>query len=180
MKKGFLFMAIAALAFTSCDKIPEIKNFAVDNKFETEFTLDIKANDPLAFESDYTVDMKDNADFKENLAQIDGYTVKSLSYKIGSFTGEESISANANVQFFNGTDQIGSDITLDNIAFKALLDSETEVDIPVSDEMKRMIQDNLLNNSSITIKFGGDVSDAPILSKIIFGLELEALVKVSE
>ena len=144
-------MALAALAFTSCDKIPEIKNFAVDNKFEHDFTLDIKANDPHAFVSDYKIDMADDPDFKENLAKIDGYTVKNLTYRIGSFTGDESITANAAVMFFNGTEQIGDPIVLDNVDFKQLLDSAKEVEIPVSDEMKTKIQDNLLNNSSITI-----------------------------
>ncbi len=173
-------MALAAFAFTSCDKIPEIKNFAVDNKFEQEFTLDIKAGDPLVFFADETVDMSDNDDFRENLSKIDGYTVKTLTYKIGSYTGEESISASAYIQFFNDASPLGDPIIISDMAFKQLLDSGAETEIPVSDELKQMVEDNLLNNSKITIRFAGQVTDAPVLSNIIFGIELEALVKVTE
>jgi len=124
------------------------------------------------------VKMDDNADFKENLAQISDYSVKSLTYYISTYAGDANTSATAAIQFFNGTDAIGAPIDLGTIAFKQLLDAGTVVDIPVSDGLKQDIEDNLLNKHSITIQFVGEVSDAPVLSDIVMALELEALVKV--
>lgn len=178
MKKVLLFMAVASMAFTSCDKIAEIENFAVGHPFEQSFVLDIKDSDPSDYFVDYNLDVASNKDFADNLDKISGYTIKSLKYRVASFDGVDGATSAGAVQFFNDSSPLGSPLDLGLISFKALADSGNDVDIPLSDELQAAIQDNLLSNNSLRIVMFGTVSDKPIKSEMIMTIEIEALVKV--
>jgi hypothetical protein len=178
MKKVFLLMAIASMAFTSCDKITEIENFAVGHPFEQSFLLDIKDSDPSEFFTDYNVDVSSNKDFADNLDKISGYTIKSLFYRVASFEGDDATTSTGAVQFFNDSSPLGSPIDLGLISFKALADSGNNVDIPLSDDLLAAIQDNLLSNNAIRVVLYGAVSNKPVKSEIVMTIEIEALVKV--
>lgn len=172
-------MALAAFAFTSCDKIAEIENFGVKHTFEQELNLDVKDSDPDQFATDYTLDVKSNKDFEDNISKISGYTVKSLSYRISDFEGADVATATGQIQFYNETTPIGHVIDMGVISFKALENSGNSVEIPVSEELKTLLQDQLLNNNSIRVVIGGVVSEKPLMATTVLAMEIEALVKVN-
>ena len=179
MKKSLLFLAAAAFAFTSCDKIAEIENFGVGHTFDQEFVLDVKDSDPTTFQDDFVVDVTSDKDFADNLSKISGYTVNKVSYRISDFTGNSGTTATGSIQFFNETSPLGSVIDMGLISFEAMLNSGNSVEIPVSDDLKTILQDQLLNNHTLRIVLDGEVSDKPMTATTVLELEIEALVKVN-
>jgi len=171
-------MALAAMAFTSCDKVAEIENFAIKNSFEHVLKLDVKDTDPTAFVNSYTIDLSSDKEFKDNLSKISGYTLKSLTYRIDKFSGKESTTASGMIQFYDDADPIGKPIDLGKISFKAMNEAGTVTDLPLSSELKKLLQDKLMTSKSITIRVGGEVSDKPMTADFALALEIEALVKV--
>lgn len=178
MKKGLLFMAIAAFAFTSCDKVANIENFAVGNNFEKVLKLDVPATGPMTYAEEFAISTDSDPDFKDNLSKISGYTVKNFTYRIGAFTGDGSAIGSAVCQFVDGTNPIGDPISISAINFEAQFNSGDVVEIPVSNDLRLKIEDQLLNNNFITIKMGGAVTAQPMTADFVVGMEVEALVKV--
>ena len=171
-------MAIAAFAFTSCDKIADIENFGVNHTFEHELKLDLKDTDPSQFAADYTVDVTSDEDFADNIKKISGYTVKSLNYRISEYDGGDATSATANIQFFNEADPIGKAIDMGVISFNAMANSGNSIDIPISEDLKVLLQDHLLSENTIRVVVSVEVSDKPIIATTVLAMEIEALVKV--
>lgn len=164
---------------TACNEIKDIENFAVDHTFEKSVVLDLKANDPNAFFNDFTFETADQQEFKDNLAEISNYAIKTVTYRIADFSGEESITSVGMIQFMEGNNTIGNAIDLGTIQFNSLFNSGETIEIPVSDELKNAIQDNLLNTNSITVRIGGEVSDTPVKAEFVLAIEIEALVNVN-
>lgn len=181
MKKGLLFLLVGALGFgfTSCDKIDEIENFAVDHKFEESYVLDIPNGPNTTYAITSVIDPSSNADFKENLSKISNYSVKKLTYRISEYTGDQFTMATAMIHFRSGGNMIGSPITLDPFSFQSMLESGNEVEIVVDDATKTQVQDMLLANNEIEVEFMGAVSAVPVKATVVVGLELEAAVKVN-
>lgn len=171
-------MAIAAFAFTSCDKVADIENFAVGNNFEHELTLDVPATGPMAYAETYTIETDSDADFRENLSKISGYTFNRFTYRVEAFTGDGAATGTGIIQFFSGAGPLGDPIDLGTIRFEDLKNSGEVMEIPVSDDLKRMLEDQLLNNNSVTIEFGGAVTAQPLTADFVLGMEVEALVRV--
>ncbi|MGB0390845.1 MAG: hypothetical protein ACPGRC_03645 [Salibacteraceae bacterium] len=181
MKRGILFLIIAAVGFgfTSCDKIDEIENFAVDNKFEKSVDLNIGANDPTTFSKDIVIEASSDPDFQKNLSKISGYSVKKLTYRIASFTGDASITGTGEFTFYSGGVALGAPVELGVIQFQSFLESGEEKEIFISDNLKKEVQSKLLASNEITVNFNGGVSGNPIDAEIIVAMEIEAQVKVN-
>ena len=178
MKKGLLLLLLAGFTLVSCDQVGEIENFAVNHKFEKSMVLDVSATDPSTFASDFTIETSDDDDFKNNLSKISKYTVSTFSYRIASFNGDESITSTGIVQFMDGASAIGDPIDLGVVNFRSLQNSGLEVEIPVSDDLKTLVQNKLLSNNSISVRVSGEVSDKPLTAEFVLGLKIEALVSV--
>ncbi len=179
MKKGLLLFIVAGLGFGACDQIEEIENFAVDHKFEKTVVLDISETDPDMFYEDFSFETTDDKDFRDNLSKISNYSVKTLSYRVSDFAGADDISAMGLVQFMNETNNIGDPIDLGKINFLDLKNSGTEIEIPISDELKTLIQNQLLENDMIKMRVGALVSGKPFTAEMVLALEIEALVKAN-
>jgi hypothetical protein len=178
MKRGFLLIAVAAFAFTACDKVASIENFAISNTFEEVVTLDVKDSDPTAFAKDFTIDATTDSDFKNNLSNIASYNIKKLSYKVSAFSGDDATTATGVAQFYDGVNAIGAPIDMGVISFKALLNSGNVSEISVSNDLKKLVQEKLLNNNAVTLRVTGVLSDKPMKADLVISLEVEALVRV--
>jgi hypothetical protein len=179
MKKSLLFLFVAAIGFTACDKVGEIENFAVDHKFEESVVLDVKASDPSEYYSDIVIETASDPDFQKNLSKISRYSIQSVSYRIAQYTGDPSTTATGVVQFMIDGNNVGDPIDLGTIKFKSMLDSETSVEIPVSDALKKEMQDGLLDSDAVTLRVAGNVSDKPVTAEFVVAMDIEALVSVN-
>lgn len=179
MKKALLLFFIAGLGFGACDQIKEIENFAVDHKFEKNVTLEIAETDPDMFYQDFAIETSDDKDFEDNISNISSYSVKSLSYRVSEFVGVDDITAMGAVQFMDDANNIGDPVDLGEINFLELKNSGEEIEIPITDDLKTMIQDQLLSSDEIIMRVGALVSDKPFTAEIVLALEIEALVKVN-
>ncbi|UTW65930.1 hypothetical protein KFE94_14915 [bacterium SCSIO 12643] len=178
MKKGLLLLAVAAFAFTGCDKVANIENFAISNTFEEKVTLDVTDADPNAFSKDFTIDAASDSDFKNNLSNISSYGIKKLTYRVSSFTGDDATTATGMAQFYEGNTAIGAPIDMGLISFKALANSGNITEISVSNELKKTIEQKLLDNNSITLRVTGVISNKPMKADFVISMEIEALVRV--
>jgi len=64
------------------------------------------------------------------------------------------------------------------ISFKALANSGNVTEISVSNELKKTIEQKLLDNNSITLRVSGVISNKPMKADFIISMEIEALVRV--
>ena len=179
MKRNLLMLALGALVgFSSCDKLDEITSLALPTTLENPVTLSISETDTNLFMEEFLVDISSDQDIKDNLSKISDVNLQKISFKVTSFTGDPVTIATGDVQFFDDLGNIGDPILIEPFNFKQMVDDATEVEIPVSNELKSTLEERLMSNNSFAMKIYGMVSTKPIEANMVILVKLEAKVDV--
>lgn len=179
MKKGLLlFVAALSIGFTSCDKIDEIENFAIDHKFEHSMDLKLADGDPTAFRESMVINMNSDEEFAKNLSKISNYSIKKLSLKVSNYVGDDANVGAVELDIYNAQGSSVGKIEGINVEFKKMNESGDEQEILIDDAMKTKIQDLLMANNSLIMYVQGAVTSTPMDAKLTLGVEVEAAVKV--
>lgn len=167
-----------AIGFGSCTKIDEIKNLSIPKTFETPVSLIISDTDTNVFVKEMVIDAAGDQEIKDNISNLSGFNLKKLSYKVTSFTGNPSTVADAKLQFFNAEGNFGSPITIDPILFESMVASDTEMEIPISEDLRSILEEKLLSDQTFSMRFYGMVNLKPMMADLTVFVSVEALVEL--
>jgi len=171
-------MAVTMLiGFNSCNEVAKLVDFGIPMTFEDQFVMNISSTDDNVFEDVIVVDASGNQEVKDNLSNIANFDIGKLAYKVTSFTGDDAIVGDGFVQFFNDEGNIGDPVSTGQIAFRQLADSGNEVEIPIDNDLKKILEDKLLSDQIFSMRFYGTVSDKPMQADISVFITVEAKVK---
>lgn len=177
MKKGLLLLsAIAILGFNSCTEVAEALDFGIPITFEEQYSMDILDGSPNTFEEVMVIDATGNQDVKDNISNISKFDLNKVWFTVTSFTGDEGITTDAIVQFYNDEGNIGNPISTGTIEFKKLVDSGDETIIVISNELKTTLEGKLLDDQIFKMRLSGTVSGSPMTANLNVFVTVEAKV----
>ena len=177
MKKGlFLFAAIAILGFTSCDEVAKALDFGIPITFEEQYALDIPDGAPNTFEEVMVIDATGNQEVKDNISNISRFELNKVWFTVTSFTGDDAITSDVTVQFYNDEGNIGNPINTGVVEFRKLVDSGDETIIVLSDELRTTLEGKLLSDQVFSMRLSGTVSGTPMTADLSVFVTVEAKV----
>lgn len=172
---SLLFVSVALLSFSNCDKILEA--FDIESPFSTVFPINVEPTDELIFMETKTIDISNNSDFENNKDKIDKFTIKRVYYKVISYEGDAAILGSGTFTFKDEDTQIGDAIVQNNINFQSLLDSGEQVDLNITDNTKNALSGLIKQKMKFSIKMEGLISDKPAYIDVEIFVVISASVK---
>ena len=175
--KTKLLILLLPLAFVSCDFLDKFDHFSAGSTFDKSFTVNVGASE-TSFSGSAEFNATDDETISENIDRINDYKLKKLSFKITSYDGPSGATGSGQFSFSSLGSLLGSPIAVSNVNFGQLQASGDEVEVPLTDEVVLAVRDAYLNNQTITVEAGGEVSDSPITMEFTVYMSIEARVNV--
>ena len=175
MKTKATLLIILLLSVLSCDEIDKLTEFDVKDNFEKTIKIsesEVSEGEPVSVSQSVTIDISANQDINDNQDLIQSVAIESITFEIQNFVGAETITLSNVSMAFDSTVITVADITL-----KSADDSNTVFNVGTASDYST-IANILKNNSSVTAKISGTVSETPVSFDVKITLGVKVVIDV--
>lgn len=159
----------------SCDELDKLTEFNVDDNFSTSVNVDITEDSegmPQSWSESAIIDIGTNSDISDNLNLIQNVSIKSLTYVINNYTGQDDATITEAMLSFNG-----NSISIENINLSSS-DTNNTVYTITDAALLNSIGSILEKSSKLTVTVSGTVSSTPVKFDVIFTIDTEVTIDI--